>query len=153
MKPLNLTRQRGAAAIETAFILLYCFAMLPMALYFTRYTLHGAVAQQAVQNAARFMSTLPPEDMLDPDRRAVALAVAHGMVDEAVSSARLDTPLDGVEISCDALHCDAYVGSSPPATIHVIARLQFGDPIFLGYTGETLPQQFPVYETKLRYGY
>jgi hypothetical protein len=153
MKPHRMMLQRGAAAIEMAFVLLFCFTLLPIALYFARYTLHGAVIQQAVQDAARFMATVPPEELLDPDRKALALAVARGMVDEAVASARLDTPPDGVVILCDALNCEMYSGTSPPAVISIGAGLQFSDPVFIGEVVLAPLQQSQSYEAKLRYGY
>jgi hypothetical protein len=146
-------RQRGVAAIEMAFILLFCFALLPIALFFARYTLHGAVVQNAVQSAARFVSGLPPEAFLNPDRRAAALAVARGMVDEAVASARLDTAPHDLNILCDSPSCDAYSGSAPPGVINVTAGLQLGDPVFMGYLGSTLPQEDVLYQARLRYGY
>lgn len=145
--------QGGAAAIEMAFVLLYCFALLPIALYFARYTLHGAVMQQAVQDAARFLATVPPEEILDPDRKLLALAVARGMVDEAVASARLDTPPDSVSILCDTLDCVAYSAASPPGLIVVGAGLQFSDPVFIGAVAFAPLPQSQTYEAKLRYGY
>jgi Flp pilus assembly protein TadG len=153
MKPRRRMPQRGAAAIEMAFVLLYCFTLLPVALYFARFTLHGAVIQQAVQDAARFMATVPPEEILDPDRKALALAVARGMVDEAMASARLDTPLDGLTILCDTLTCESYSAAAPPATIYVGATLTFSDQVFIGNVAFTPLQQSQAYEAKLRYGY
>lgn len=153
MKPSRTFRETGAAAIEMAFILLYCFTLLPIALYFARYSLHAGVMQQAMQGAARFISDLPPEDLVDADRRAVALAVARAMVDDTVASARLDTPPDGVTMLCDTLECASFTSSLPPANIFVSVHLDLGDPVFMGNLDATLPPATQIHQTRLRYGY
>lgn len=153
MSARRTSRGKGAAAIEMAFILLYCFTLLPIALYFARYTLHAGVMQQAMQGAARFISDLPPEDLVDTDRRTVALAVARAMVDDTVASARLDSPPDGVTMLCDTLDCASFGSALPPANIFVSVHADLGHPIFMGDLDAALPASSQIHQTRLRYGY
>jgi hypothetical protein len=154
MKPRCWSRQAGAIAVEAALVLLACFMLLPFLLYFARLTLHAAVLQQAAFNAARYMATLPPEQIRDPALQTVALDVARGLVGQAVAGARLDTGPQAIEIECDSIDCGSLAVPGVPARIDVQLMLRFSDPFFLGgYTGAIVPYEFNLaFHAAQRYG-
>jgi len=154
MKPRRCLPQRGVVAIETAFLLLTCFMLLPFMLYFSRLALHSAVLQQAAFDAARYVATLPREQIRDAALQATALNVARGLIVDAVAGAQLDTLPNAIEIECDYIDCDQMSFSGAPALVSVRVTLLFRDPVFMeGFTGMLVPYEYPLaYDAVQRYG-
>lgn len=80
---------RGVALIELAAVLVVCTIMLGACLSYGRLALQGAALDRAAANAARYLATLPPEELRDSGRRAIALANAQAMVEQALAAAGL----------------------------------------------------------------
>lgn len=120
-------RQRGIAAIEFALILPAFLLLLVLPLYFGRVLWHYTAIQKAAQDGARYLSSLPRNEMSDPTRRADAEATARGII--AAETAELNAgnspPL--VTVLCDNLSC---AGFSIPASVNVGISMSMEDIFF-----------------------
>ncbi|XLZ68430.1 TadE/TadG family type IV pilus assembly protein [Massilia sp. SR12] len=118
---------RGAALIELVAVLWVCVPMLVAILYLGRMALHGAVLDRAASDAARYLATLPPEELRDSARRAVALASAQAMLEQALQASGLPLQDLQVEYQCGPNSCNLVTASNPLASMTVVAVLQYRD--------------------------
>jgi Flp pilus assembly protein TadG len=114
-KPITKRRQRGAAAIELAFILPILVTLLTFPFFYARCFWHYTAAQKAAQDAARYMSTVPMAEM-----RSKKLAGAAQKIAEDIASRKA---FDPPQITCDGLACGNSTGKLPNK---VRAYISFG---------------------------
>ncbi|MGF6273581.1 Flp pilus assembly protein TadG [Massilia sp. UYP11] len=131
MKPIphSLKQQRGAAAVELAFILpilvLLIFVPLTLGRLFWAYT----VTQKAAQDTARYMSTISAQEMRDQPLATAAANVGRTIVNEELADLRWGSSTRAVEILCNNVSCSSGVGSRPlPSTVKVVVQVDFLDP-------------------------
>jgi hypothetical protein len=120
-------RQRGMAAVEFALILPAFLLLLALPLGFGRVLWHYTAVQKAVQDATRFVSSLPANALNDPTRMADAEATARAIVAAETVELHPGSLPPAVSVLCDALYCD---GLSLPDNVTVGIRLSIED-IFL----------------------
>jgi hypothetical protein len=132
--PTRHNKARGSAAVEFALILPIIVSLLAFSLFFGRVFWHYSVIQKAAYDAARYLSTVEPNDMKSPERVNYSLEVAKAII--AAETAELNPlgyrpdPL----IQCNGDACDAFV---LPNRVRVQVRMRIMDTIFSEYTGET----------------
>lgn len=130
-------RERGVAAIEAALVLFATTALLVNLLYCGRLAWHGAALDGAAYNAARYLASVPPEDLSDSSRRGAVLATAQAMVNETLAGAGVTGQDLQVQYLCGAGWCSVLAAGSVPTKVAVLATLEFRDEIF-GSPGQTL---------------
>lgn len=120
-------RQRGIAALELALILPLFLALLMFPLFWGRAFWHYSVIQRAAQDAALYLTRLPPVEMRNPARTPELAAVAKAIVDAEMAelAAGPESPL--VTVGCDALQCGGF---ATPAIVNVGVQLQMSDIFF-----------------------
>ena len=128
---MTARREHGAAAIELAVFLPVLIFLFAICLLATRYLWHYTVAQKAAHDAARFMSTIGPQEMLERelfnDAAAVAQEIARAELAELAPGA-VD-PI--VVVECETRDCYSSIGNSPDA-IRVYVTMSLSD-TFLRY--------------------
>lgn len=118
---------RGVALIELAAVLAACVILLGACLSYGRLALQGAVLDQATADAARYLATLPPEELRDSGRRAIALANAQAMVEQALAAAGVQVLELQLDYRCGPNTCNLVTATNPLSSMTVIALLQYHD--------------------------
>lgn len=77
--------QRGVAAVEMAFVLLFVLVLLPYPVLLGRAYWHLMALQKIAYQGARYMSTVPVADMKSKAKALQAVAVVQAMADAAAS--------------------------------------------------------------------
>ena len=118
-------RERGAAAVEFALIMIFTFFLLPAVFLFARVFYHYNIIKQATQDAANAMAATPRIEMMTYGGVAAAEARAKRMVLEAITSAGIYPPdTFAVGVYCNGGTCTP----SPPITgIRVFAQFSLFD--------------------------
>ena len=78
-------RQEGVAAIELALIMLFFMGLLPVVLLFGRALFMYTAVQKSAQDAARYMATLPLQQMTNDDTANQAAVFATQLVQQALA--------------------------------------------------------------------
>ncbi|MYN04099.1 hypothetical protein GTP41_18565 [Pseudoduganella sp. DS3] len=123
-------RCRGVALIELVAVLAVCVPLLLGILYYGRMAMDGALLDRAASDAARYLATLPPEELRDSARRAVVLANAQSMLEQALQASGLALQDLQVDYRCGLNSCSMVTPSNPLASITVIAVLQYRATLF-----------------------
>lgn len=134
-------KQDGAAAVESAFILIIMLTLLTVPLLFGRVFLHYSMAQRAAHDAARLLATAPQRDILwykldggEVGSAALARAIARHELSEALTGRARPS----VDVFCDGETC---TGDVLPSKIQVIVKMSIVDMLFGGltstYTGDS----------------
>jgi len=134
-------RCRGVAAIEAALVLFATSALLVNLLYCGRLALDGAALDRAASGAARYLSTVPLEDLHDSARRGAALAAAQAIAAETLAAAGIDVQQLQLEFLCDPGACATLPAGVTPSRVGVLANLSFYDEVFGGHA----PTQLTAY--------
>lgn len=131
MKPKrHPERQRGAAAVELAFILPILILLMSFPLFLGRVFYHYTAMQKAAQDAARYLSTISHQEMRNPDLAEGAEAVAIGIITMELAELNPGLYPPRVRISCGNMSC-AGLGARPmPETVSVQIQADLYD--FLG---------------------
>lgn len=116
---------RGAVALEAAVMMVLLVPLLVASLYFGRLALAGAALENAVSNAARYMATVPDENLHDPVRSAAALAAARRIFDDTLAAANVPARELTVSFMCDTDACSSLSANSTPARVGVNAGFKF----------------------------
>lgn len=132
--PKSTRQQRGIAAIELAFLLPVFLALLTLPLYFGRVFWHYTVAQNAAQDAARYLSSVPQVEIKDPSQTSAVVAVASAIVTAETAQLNPGNYAPAVAISCNGGAC---AGFSIPVTVAVHIELLMDDVFFS--TGLSIP--------------
>ena len=139
-------RQQGVAAIELALIMLFFMGLLPVVLLFGRALFMYTVVQKSAQDAARYMATLPLQQMTNDDTANQAAAFATQLVRQAL--AETGPVLNATRIRGDCLYasgdypCGSYVTRPLQVRVKFVAELPIA---FLpDLTMRWLPQLAPI---------
>lgn len=120
MKRPNVYKRtgRGIIAIELAFVLLFAAPLAILLLMFGQACLTYNVLQKGAHDAARYLATLPPQEMRNMASISVANDLARTMVIDAARNAHLSTVPVALQITvlCDGSNCS---GSTLPNTVLV----------------------------------
>lgn len=134
--PKSARVQRGIAAIELALLLPVFLLLLTLPLYFGRVFWHYTVIQNAAQDAARYLSSVPQIEMKDPSRIAGVLGVANAIIGAEVAELNPGSYPPAVGIQCNGAVC---AGFSLPSTVSVNVQLLMEDIFFFNATGLSIP--------------
>lgn len=140
IKRYQRRRQRGAAAVELALILVFSGFLLPVVFLFSRVFYHYSVIKQATQDAANYMAVLPRIEMITPAGMALAQVRARDIVENAIAEAGITPPEDLViGVRCNnGANCNAAIAV---ASVRVEADFTLVD-AFWQDTGPWLPDTF-----------
>lgn len=123
-------RSRGVAAIEFALVLAVFSAILAGFLYFGRFAMERAVLDRATTDAARYMATVPAEDLRDSARRSALLARTRALLEETLRGSGIQTTDLYVSYRCGSSDCGTVLPSNSLATVTVSATLGYSDTMF-----------------------
>ena len=139
-------RQKGVAAIELALIMLFFMALLPVVLLFGRALFLYTAVQKSAQDAARYMATLPLQQMTAYAAATQASAFAVQMVQDTLAETGPVLPGNFIRVECVYASGDYPCGSYATRPLQVRVKFVAELPIdFLpGLTMRWLPQLAPV---------
>lgn len=128
-------RQHGIAAVEFALVLPLLILLLVLPLYFGRVMWHYTAMQNAAQNGARFLASMPQVTMKDPNKIGYAVQLTDDIV-----RAHLDELNPGefppiIDKQCNGITCSGY---STPSTVRVVVQMNVQDIFFPEYTNMTI---------------
>ena len=139
-------RQNGVAAIELALIMLFFMGLLPVVLLFGRALLMYTAMQKSAHDAARYMATLPLQQMTNETSANQAAAFAARMIGDALEQTGpvLSTNL----IRVDCIYADGDYPCGTFVTKPLQVRVKFATDLtvtFLpGLTSKWLPELVSV---------
>lgn len=126
-------RARGSIAIEMALVLSMLFTLMTVPVFFARVFWYYSVAQKATHDAARFLSTATPAEMMTSGANnapAPVAALARSIVDDEIAVLKgVMSPLY-IDVQCDFRTC----GASIPTTVRVSIQMRMRDDLFAPYT-------------------
>lgn len=131
--PRSRRRQRGAAAVEAAFVLPILFLFLVPLVLWAQYMWNYTVVHRAAQDAARFLSTVPRAEMNSKILAGRVRDVAAEIVRRELSDLAPEDELAEPEVFCDQNTCGFKAGV--PETVTVEISFDFYDRIFNTYVG------------------
>ena len=111
-------RQQGVAAIELALIMLFFMGLLPVVLLCGRALFMYTVVQKSAQDAARYMATLPLQQMTNDDTANQAAAFATQLVKQALAETGPVLNANRIRVDC------MYAGGDYPCGSYVTRPLQ-----------------------------
>lgn len=140
-------RQRGAAAVELAVLMLATVVLMVPTFVIGRTLWQYNVLKHATYDAARYLAAVPAHQFDDPAVPARAkLMVAQALIAAGVAPASSQAALMGqVDVICPNVPVCAGV----PETILVQAYFSINDPAALSMTGRVI--KLPAFST-VRYG-
>lgn len=122
-------RQRGAAAVEAALVLPLLLVFLTFPIFYARCYWHYTVAQKAAQDAARYLSSVPAQEMRSRPLAREAAAVALEIAQKEIAELAPGTSIDNPQVYCDQTLCGTFPGRLP-GTVHVVLNFGIVDNIF-----------------------
>jgi hypothetical protein len=134
--PKSTRQQRGIAAVELALLLPIFLALLSLPLYFGRVFWHYTVVQNAAQDAARYLSSVPQIEIKDPSQIGAVVAVAGAIIAAETAQLNPGTYAPTVAILCNGGVCGGF---SIPLTVTVHIELLMEDVFFPNATGLSVP--------------
>lgn len=139
-------RQQGVAAIELALIMLFFMGLLPVVLLFGRALFMYTAVQKSAQDAARYMATLPLQQMTNDDTANQAAAFATQMVRQALAETGPVLNANRIRVECVYASGDYPCGSYVTRPLQVRVKFVADLPIaFLpDLTMRWLPQLAPI---------
>lgn len=139
-------RQKGVAAIELALILLFFMGLLPIVLLFGRALFMYTVVQKSAQDAARYMATLPLQQMTNDVPATQAAAFATQLVQQALAETGPVLISNRIRVECVYASGDYPCGSYATRPLQVRVKFVADLPIsFLpDLTLRWLPQLAPI---------
>lgn len=131
MKRPNVYKRtgRGIIAVELAFVLLFAAPLAILLLMFGQACLSYNVLQKGAHDAARYLATLPPQEMRNATQVILAVDVARTMVRDAASNAQIGVlpTMQNITVLCDGANCD---GSVLPNTILILVSVSPDDSFY-----------------------
>ena len=137
MKNISSKRnnQRGAAAIELAFILPVLLLLIFLPLFIGRYFWHYTAAQKAAQDAARYLSTISAQELREDVLAEQAAAVARNIALAEIQELHAGPREPEIIIMCGEDPCIGTGDLPLPETVRVTVRLRYVDMLGLIDTG------------------
>ena len=141
-----MRRQQGVAAIELALIMLFFMGLLPVVLLFGRALFMYTAVQKSAQDAARYMATLPLQQMTSDDTANQAAAFATQLVQQALAETGPVLNANRIRVECvyasGDYPCGSYVTRPLQVRVKFVAELPIA---FLpDLTMRWLPQLAPI---------
>lgn len=131
--PGSYRRQRGAAAVEAAFVLpIMILFLIPLVLW-AQYMWNYTVVHRAAQDAARFLSTVPRAEMNSKILATRVKAVAIEIVRRELADLAPEDEILEPGVECDVDECGTV--AKVPQTVRVMVSFDFSDRIFNIYVG------------------
>lgn len=123
-------RQAGVAAVELALLLPILIPFLILGYFTVSIFWHYTMAQKAAQDAARYLSTVPPAEMMTPALASAAGALAEQIVTREISEMALETEVAKIETFCNgSTICGGGLATgTPPTTVRVKFSIAMFDP-------------------------
>lgn len=131
--PGTRRRQRGAAAVEAAFVLPILILFLIPLVFWAQYMWNYTVVHRAAQDAARFLSTVPRTEMNSKILAGRVKDVAEEIIRRELSDLAPEDELSEPDVFCDQNSCGFQAGV--PNTVTVEIAFDFSDRIFNIYVG------------------
>jgi hypothetical protein len=123
-------KQRGAAAVEAAIVMILLVTLLTFPIFFARIYWHYTVVNKAAQDAARYLSTVSAQEMKSRVLATAAADVAREIVALEIAELYPGTEVAPPVILCGTDPCGIRVGIVP-ATVRVQVTVEMKD-IFFG---------------------
>lgn len=130
MNPANLIRRRqnGAAAVELALILPVLLLLILTLLFIGMVFWHYTVVAKASQDAARYLSSITPQEMREPVLAEQAVAVVRQIVAMETSDLYLGAGPLRVEVFCGpSRECNGVMDDPLPEVVTVRVELRLKD--------------------------
>lgn len=126
LRRLIRSRQTGVAAVELALVLPVLVVLLTSALLFGRIFWYYTVTQKAAHDAARYIASIPANEMRSQGRVSAYTQVGRDIA--MAETADLDLhDIPTVSVRCDAWEC---VGGTAPQNVGVRLQMRVHDDIF-----------------------
>ena len=115
----TLPRQRGAVAVEMAFISIVMFLIAAGLVEFSRAFWYYNALDKATRDAARFMSSVPSVAITNSTQTATAVAIAKSLALITANGANVSPALTAanIDIKCDAAACTGAKPANVTVTI------------------------------------
>ena len=139
-------RQQGVAAIELALIMLFFMGLLPIVLLFGRALFMYTVVQKSAQDAARYMATLPLQQITTSALANQATVFATQMLQDALAETGPVLTTNLIRVDCMYASGDYPCGSYATRPLQVRVKFVAELPIdFLpDLATRWLPQLAPI---------
>jgi len=139
-------RQEGVASIELALILLFFMGLLPVVLLFGRALFMYTAVQKSAQDAARYMATLPLQQMTSEDTANQAAVFVTQLVQQALAETGPVLKANLIRVECIYAEGDYPCGTFDTRPLQVRVKFAAKLPIdFLpGLTLRWLPRLKPI---------
>jgi Flp pilus assembly protein TadG len=125
----NGRKERGVAAVELALIFPVLLIFLLFPIFFGRVYWHYTVAQKAAQDAARYMSSVPAQEMRSRTLSQAAANVAIDITRAELAELAPGSVIGDAVIQCGTLPCGSRTGLVP-ATVRVVVTFKIFDTFF-----------------------
>lgn len=122
-------RQRGVAAVEAAIVLPILIVFLTFPIFYARCYWHYTVAQKAAQDAARYLSSVPAQEMRSKKLAKEAAAIALEIAQREIAELAPGTSIDNPQVYCDGALCGTFPGQVP-GRVNVLLNFGIVDNIF-----------------------
>ncbi|WP_342118947.1 TadE family protein [Pseudoduganella sp. OTU4001] len=118
---------KGVAALEFALVLLAFTAIMLGFLSIGRMMMVGMALDRATTDAARYMATVPVEDLRDSTRRAALLANTRSVLEQGLAASGIQASDLTVGYVCGNTDCNTLSQSNPLESIIVTATVNYSD--------------------------
>jgi Flp pilus assembly protein TadG len=126
------TRERGSAAIEAGVLLPILIIFLALPIFYARCLWHYTAAQKAVQDAARYLASVPKAEMLSTTLADAAVSRAVEIATREVAELAPGGEMISPQAYCNGgARCGRTIPiGSLPRTVTVEMGFFMADPIF-----------------------
>lgn len=123
-------RQDGVAAVECSLLLPILLLFLILGYFTVSIFWHYTMAQKAAQDAARYLSTVPPAEMMAPALAGAAGSIAQQIVMREIADMSPQTQIAQIETFCNgSTNCGGGLATgTPPTTVRVKFSIAMFDP-------------------------
>jgi Flp pilus assembly protein TadG len=122
---LSRPRQRGAVAVEMAFLAVVMFLIMAGIVEFSRAFWYYNALDKASRDAARFMSAVSSIDITDNTKANAAVTVAKSLALATANGANVSPVIvaGDIDILCDAAACTGTKPTNVTATVTLVLNL------------------------------
>lgn len=129
--PRIRSRERGSVAIEAAVLIPILLIFLTLSIFYARCLWHYTVAQKAVQDAARYLASVPKAEMQSTSLAAAAANRAVEIATREIAELAPGGEMVPPTANCNSTVCGRLIPiGSLPKTVTVEMGFFMADPIF-----------------------
>lgn len=127
-------RQAGVAAVELALLLPILIAFITLGYFTVSIFWHYTMAQKAAQDAARYLSTVPVAEMMNPTLASAAGTIARQIVQRETAEISSGATVTDILTFCDvkstgSINCGGGAATgTPPTAVQVNFTITMFDP-------------------------